>query len=166
MQPIDIVEQVKATSTRIHIKTAFPDSVDPALRGMGFEKIDDANPCSWRGPYLPSATGHTSRTSETISDLASALGIEGPTPERWHGYVDDGRVIRHLPVRGVATVLASTDRNRADLSRSRIPRSFPAALAPEKPSASLSAHCPITACRIQDPASGALILYPMNALAN
>ena len=71
MQPIDIVEQVKATYKN-YIKTAFP-IVDPALRGKVFEKIDDAN-LLWRGPYLSLQRPYV-RSTGTISDLAGSLGL-------------------------------------------------------------------------------------------
>ena len=89
MQPIDIVEQVKATYKN-YIKTAFP-IVDAALRGKVFEKIDDAN-LLWRGPYLSLQRPYV-RSTGTISDLAGSLGLRdrllsageykaGPVPKR------------------------------------------------------------------------------------
>src|ERR1700724_1040663 len=72
MQPIDIVERVKATYKN-YIKTAFP-IIDPALRGKVFEKIDDAN-LLWRGPYLSLQRPYF-RTAETVSDLSRAFGLK------------------------------------------------------------------------------------------
>src|ERR1700722_222370 len=68
-----------------YIKTAFP-IIDPALRGQVFENIDDAN-LIWRGPYLSLQRPYF-RTSETISNLASTLGLKELLLSAG-GYVDD-----------------------------------------------------------------------------
>jgi len=49
MQPIDIVERVKATY-KSYIKTAFP-IIDDDLRMQMYDLIEQAN-LLWRGPYL------------------------------------------------------------------------------------------------------------------
>ena len=157
MQPIDIVEQVKATYKN-YIKTAFP-IVDPPLRAQVFEKIDGAN-LLWRGPYLSLQRPYF-RTNETISDLASALGLKDRLLSTG-GYVDD-KGDRHPPFGewqlfshqriAIERILAGANTIVSSGTGSGKTEAF---------------FLPIVNYCLQNPGPGirALILYPMNALAN
>lgn len=71
MQPIDIVERVKASYKR-YIKTAFP-IVDEGLREQVHDRIDGAN-LLWRGPYL-SLQRPYARANQTLAEQQAALGL-------------------------------------------------------------------------------------------
>jgi len=157
MQPIDIVEHVKATYKN-YIKTAFP-MVDPVLRAQVFEKIEDAN-LLWRGPYLSLQRPYF-RTSETISDLASAFGLKDRLL-RAGEYVDDKgdrhpafgewQLFSHQRV-AIDRILAGSNTIVSSGTGSGKTEAF---------------FLPIVNYCLQNPGPGirALILYPMNALAN
>src|SRR5690606_31879255 len=73
MQPIDIVERVKASYKR-YIKTAFP-IVDEGLREQVHDRIDQAN-LLWRGPFL-SLQRPYARATQTLAEQQAALGPHG-----------------------------------------------------------------------------------------
>lgn len=157
MQPIDIVEQVKATYKN-YIKTAFP-IIDPALRGQVFEKIDDAS-LLWRGPCLSLQRPYF-RTSETISDLAGALRLENRLLSA--GTFIDDKGDRHPPFGewqlfshqrlAIERILAGKNTIVSSGTGSGKTEAF---------------FLPILNYCLQNPGPGirALILYSMNALAN
>jgi ATP-dependent helicase YprA (DUF1998 family) len=157
MQPIDIVEQVKGTYKN-YIKTAFP-IVDPALRGRVFEKIDGAN-LLWRGPYLSLQRPYF-RTSETVSDLAGSLGLRDRLL-RAGEYIDE-KGDRHPPFG--EWQLFSHQRVAID----RVLTGSNTIISSGTGSGKTEAFfLPILNYCLQNPGPGirALILYPMNALAN
>ena len=157
MQPIDIVERVKATYKN-YIKTAFP-IIDPALRGQVFEKIDDAS-LLWRGPYLSLQRPYV-RSTGTVSDLASSLGLRDRLLSAGE-YIDE-KGDRHPPFGewqlfshqrvAIERVLTGSNTIVSSGTGSGKTEAF---------------FLPILNYCLQNPGSGirALILYPMNALAN
>ena len=91
MQPIDIVERVKATY-KSYIKTAFP-IIDDDLRMQMYGLIEQAN-LLWRGPYLslqrPYEFGERKLAEQQVElDLEPGLLAAGE-------YVDDAGE-RHPP---------------------------------------------------------------------
>jgi len=90
MQPLDIVERVKA-NYKSYIKTAFP-IVDDRLREQAYAHIDEAN-LLWRGPYLS-----LQRPYELSDQPLSALPELGLYSHLLAaGEHTDERGIRHAP---------------------------------------------------------------------
>jgi ATP-dependent helicase YprA (DUF1998 family) len=157
MQPIDIVEQVKSTYKN-YIKTAFP-IVDPSLRTQVSEKVEEAS-LLWRGPYLSLQRPYF-RTNETISDLASGLALQGRLLSAGE-YVDD-KGERHPPF-GDWQLFA-----HQQVAIERVLSGSNTIISSGTGSGKTEAFfLPILNYCLQNPGPGirALILYPMNALAN
>ncbi|MCZ2155718.1 MAG: DEAD/DEAH box helicase [Bryobacterales bacterium] len=157
MQPIDIVEQVKSTYKN-YIKTAFP-IVDVALRAQVAEKVEEAS-LLWRGPYLSLQRPYV-RTNESVEDLASKLKLRDRLL-RAGEYVDD-KGERHAPFGewllfehqrvAIERILSGANTIISSGTGSGKTEAF---------------FLPILNYCLQNPGPGirALILYPMNALAN
>jgi len=157
LQPIDIVERVKATYNS-YIKTAFP-LIDPALRAQVLEKVDGAS-LLWRGPYLSLQRPYV-RTGETIAEAAAVLALR----ERLltAGEYVDSKGERHAPFgewqlfahqrNAIERILAGSNTIISSGTGSGKTEAF---------------FIPILNYCLQNPGPGirALILYPMNALAN
>jgi superfamily II DNA or RNA helicase len=155
MQPLDIVERVKA-NYKSYIKTAFP-IIDDALRMQAHAHIDEAS-LLWRGPYL-SLQRPYELSDKTLSE--SALGFH-PTLLGAGEYTDE-RDIRHPPFgewrlythqqQAVEQILAGKNTIISSGTGSGKTEAF---------------FIPILNHCLQNPGPGikALILYPMNALAN
>jgi ATP-dependent helicase YprA (DUF1998 family) len=157
MQPIDIVERVK-TTYRNYIKTAFP-VIDGGLRGQMHERIDQAN-LLWRGPYLSLQRPYR-LAEQSLDAQGTALGLHRKLLEAGE-YVDE-KGERHPPFgewtlfthqqQAVEHILAGRNTIVASGTGSGKTEAF---------------FLPILNYCLQHPGPGikALILYPMNALAN
>ncbi|MGA9771159.1 MAG: DEAD/DEAH box helicase [Blastocatellia bacterium] len=157
MQPIEIVERVK-TTYKNYVKTAFP-VIDDDLREQMHAHIEEAN-LLWRGPYL-SLQRPYQLASSTLTEQAAALGLHAKLLAAGE-YVDE-KGERHAPfgewrlfthqqeaieqiISGANTIISSgTGSGKTE-----------AFFIP------ILNHC------LKHPGPGirALILYPMNALAN
>jgi hypothetical protein len=157
MHPIDIVERVK-TTYRNDIKTAFP-VIDGGLRGQMHERIDQAN-LLWRGPYLSLQRPY--RLAEPLLGAQAArLGLHRSLLSAGE-YVDE-KGERHPPFgewtlfshqqQAVEQILAGRNTIVASGTGSGKTEAF---------------FIPILNYCLQHPGPciKALILYPMNALAN
>jgi ATP-dependent helicase YprA (DUF1998 family) len=156
MQPLSIVERVKA-NYKNYIKTAFP-IIDDSLREQAHAHIDEAN-LLWRGPYLSlqrpyelsEKTLAESSQLKLDSDLLSAgeyideRGIRHPPFGEWQLYIHQQRAVEQI-TSGKNTIISSGT-GSGKTEGFFIP---------------ILNHC------LQNPGPGikALILYPMNALAN
>ncbi len=156
MQPLDIVERVKA-NYKSYIKTAFP-IIDVNLREQAHAHIDEEN-LLWRGPYLSlqrpyelsEKTLAESSELKLHSDLLTAgeytdeHGTRHPPFGEWRLYTHQQRAVEQI-LAGENTIISSgTGSGKTE-----------AFFIP------ILNHC------LQKPGPGikALILYPMNALAN
>ncbi|CAN5649391.1 hypothetical protein BH20ACI3_BH20ACI3_27930 [soil metagenome] len=156
MQPLDIVERVKA-NYKSYIKTAFP-IIDDRLREQAHAHIDEAN-LLWRGPYLslqrPYELSDKTLAEQSELGLHSNLltageqiderGIRHPPFGEWRLYTHQQRAVQQI-LEGNNTIISSgTGSGKTE-----------AFFIP------ILNHC------LQNPGPGikALILYPMNALAN
>lgn len=157
MQPIEIVERVK-TTYKNYIKTSFP-VVDPALRGQIHERIDQAN-LLWQGPFL-SLQRPYELASQTLAAHAQALALHRKLLLAGE-YVDD-KGKRHAPFgewtlythqqQAVEQILGGPNTIVSSGTGSGKTEAF---------------FLPILNYCLQHPGPGikALVLYPMNALAN
>jgi ATP-dependent helicase YprA (DUF1998 family)/recombinational DNA repair protein RecR len=157
MQPIDIVERVK-TNYRNYIKTAFP-VIDGGLRVQMHERIDQAN-LLWRGPYLSLQRPYR-LAEQRLGAQAAQLGLHRSLLSAGE-YVDE-KGERHPPFgewalfshqqQAVEQILAGRNTIVASGTGSGKTEAF---------------FIPILNYCLQHPGPGikALILYPMNALAN
>jgi ATP-dependent helicase YprA (DUF1998 family) len=157
MQPIDIVERVKATYKN-YIKTAFP-VIDDDLRSQMYAHIEQAN-LLWRGPYLSlqrpyelaQQTLAEEKKSLALNDKLLTAGAYSDDKGAWHPPFGEWRLYTHQDeaieqiIQGKNTIVSSgTGSGKTE-----------AFLLP------ILNHC------LTNPGPGikALILYPMNALAN
>jgi ATP-dependent helicase YprA (DUF1998 family) len=157
MQPIEIVEQIK-TTYKSYIKTAFPVS-DDALREKLHRRMDESD-LLWRGPYLSLQRPYR-RLDVTFAELREELGLNDrllaageyrdekgerqPPFGEWRLFTHQDRAVRQI-VSGTNTIVSSgTGSGKTE-----------AFLLP------ILQHC------LASPGPGikALIVYPMNALAN
>ncbi|NWF81294.1 MAG: DEAD/DEAH box helicase [Chloroflexi bacterium] len=157
MHPIDIVERVK-TNYRNYIKTAFP-VIDGGLRGQMHERIDQAN-LLWRGPYLSLQRPYR-LAEQRLGSQAARLGLQRSLLSAGE-YVDE-KGERHPPFgewtlfshqqQAVEQILAGRNTIVASGTGSGKTEAF---------------FIPILNYCLHHPGPGikALILYPMNALAN
>ncbi|MFY9224892.1 MAG: DEAD/DEAH box helicase [Blastocatellia bacterium] len=156
MQPLEIVEQVKSTY-KSYIKTAFP-IIDDELRAQVHAQIDQAN-LLWRGPYL-SLQRPYERSEKNLSELKD-FGLH-PKLLLAGSYIDE-KGHQHQPFgewklynhqqEAIKRILANQNTIISSGTGSGKTESF---------------FIPILNHCLQNPGSGikALILYPMNALAN
>ncbi len=157
MQPIDIVEKVKSIYKN-YIKTAFP-VIDEDLQMQMRQRIEEAN-LLWQGPYL-SLQRPYEESEKSLSEQKKALGLHsgllsagGYKNEKgelsspfgeWRLFLHQQEAIERI-LSGVNTIVSSgTGSGKTE-----------AFFIP------ILNHC------LQNPGPGikALILYPMNALAN
>lgn len=157
MQPIEIVERVKA-SYKNYIKTAFPFA-DQSLQAQMGELIEQAD-LLWRGPYLSLQRPYT-RSEKTLAEQKDKLGLHPKLLLRG-GYVDETGT-RH-PCFGewqlythqqqaIENILAGQNTIICSGTGSGKTEAF---------------FLPILNYCLKNPSPGikALIVYPMNALAN
>jgi ATP-dependent helicase YprA (DUF1998 family) len=156
MQPLDIVERVKA-NYKSYIKTAFP-IIDEGLREQAHAHINEAN-LLWRGPYL-SLQRPYELSDQTLSALPE-LGLHSQLLRA--GEHTDERGIRHPPF-GEWRLYAHQQRALGQIleGKNTIISSGTGSGKTEAFFLPILNHC------LQNPGPGikALILYPMNALAN
>jgi ATP-dependent helicase YprA (DUF1998 family) len=156
VQPLDIVERVKA-NYKSYIKTAFP-IVDDRLREQAHAHIDEAN-LLWRGPYL-SLQRPYELSNPTLSELPE-LGLHENLLTA--GQHTDERGLRH-PAFGAWRLYTHQQRALVQIleGKNTIISSGTGSGKTEAFFLPILNHC------LQKPGPGikALILYPMNALAN
>ena len=152
MQPLEVVDRVKATY-KTYIKTAFP-ILNDGLRQQMHALIDQEN-LLWRGPYL-SLQRPYQRVSQTLAqqrqtlDLHPGLLTAGASTDdkgfgQWQLYTHQQAALESI-LSGQNTIISSgTGSGKTE-----------------------SFFLPILNHCLQNPGPGikALILYPMNALAN
>ena len=157
MQPIEIVERVKASYKR-YIKTAFP-IVDAGLREQVHDRIDGAN-LLWRGPFL-SLQRPYAQASQTLAEQQAALDLhrdlltagehvdetgdrEAPFGE-WTLYTHQQESVEQILAGHNTIVSSGTGSGKTE-----------------------AFFLPLLNYCLQHPGPGvkAVILYPMNALAN
>lgn len=157
MQPIEIVERVKSTYKN-YIKTSFP-VINDGLRQQMHSQIDQAN-LLWRGPFLSLQCPYQ-RGEQTLAQQQQTLGLH-PKLLTAGAYIDD-KGEQHLPFgqwrlyshqqTALEQILADENTIISSGTGSGKTESF---------------FLPILNHCLQNPGPGikALILYPMNALAN
>jgi ATP-dependent helicase YprA (DUF1998 family) len=157
MQPIDIVERVK-TTYKNYIKTAFP-VIDDDLRTQMHARIEQAN-LLWRGPYL-SLQRPYEYAAQTLDEQRQPRNLH-PALLSAGAYVDD-RGDQHPPFgkwrlyshqqEAIEQILAGMNTIVSSGTGSGKTEAF---------------FLPILNYCLHNPGPGikALILYPMNALAN
>jgi len=157
LQPIEIVEKVKA-NYKNYIKTAFP-VIDDNLRSQMYASIDQAN-LLWRGPYLSLQRPYKT-ADKTLSELKDDLGLH-PKLLSSGKYVDD-KGERNLPFGQWRLFTHQYEALEHILSGcNTIISSGTGSGKTEAFFLPILNHC------LKNPGPGikALILYPMNALAN
>jgi ATP-dependent helicase YprA (DUF1998 family) len=157
LQPIEIVEKVKV-NYKNYIKTAFP-VIDDDLRSQMYASIDQAN-LLWRGPYLSLQRPYKT-ADKTLSELKDDLGLH-PKLLSAGKYVDD-KGERNLPFGQWRLFTHQYEALEHILSGSNtIISSGTGSGKTEAFFLPILNHC------LKNPGPGikALILYPMNALAN
>jgi ATP-dependent helicase YprA (DUF1998 family) len=157
MQPIEVVERVK-TTYKSYIKTSFP-VIDDRLRGQMHRLMDQEN-LLWRGPYL-SLQRPYQQADQTLAAQQPALGLH-PRLLTAGEYLDDkgdrrpsfGQWKLYLHQQAaLESILAGKNTLISSGTGSGKTESF---------------FLPILNHCLHNPRPGikALILYPMNALAN
>src|SRR5262245_25952164 len=157
MQPIDIIERVK-TTYKSYIKTAFP-VIDNDLRGQMHTLIEQEN-LLWRGPYL-SLQRPYERSARSLGEQQTQLGLH-PKLLAAGGYVDE-KGERHAPFGEWRLYTHQQEAIEEILSRrNTVISSGTGSGKTEAFFIPIVDHC------LKNPGPGirALILYPMNALAN
>ncbi|MBW1794341.1 MAG: DEAD/DEAH box helicase [Deltaproteobacteria bacterium] len=157
MQPIEIVERVK-TTYKNYIKTSFP-VIDDDLRAQMYALMEQAN-LLWRGPYL-SLQRPYERAGKTLGEQKSSLGLHSelliagkyvddhgetrPPFGEWQLYTHQQEAIEQILAEKNTIISSGTGSGKTE-----------AFFIP------ILNHC------LMNPGPGikALILYPMNALAN
>jgi ATP-dependent helicase YprA (DUF1998 family) len=157
MQPIEIVEGVKS-AYKNYIKTAFP-VIDDDLRAQMHARIEESN-LLWRGPYL-SLQRPYERAAHTLSELAASLhlhakllgageymdekGERHPPFAEWRLYTHQQESVERILKGGNTIVSSGTGSGKTE-----------------------TFFLPILNYCLENPGSGikALLVYPMNALAN
>src|SRR5579864_1958145 len=157
MKPIEIVEGVKATYKN-YIKTAFP-VIDDALRTQMHARIEESN-LLWRGPFL-SLQRPYERAAQTLGELSGSLhlhpkllGAGEYTDEKgerhapfgeWRLYLHQQEAIERILQGGNTIISSGTGSGKTE-----------------------AFFLPILNYCLRNPGPGikALLIYPMNALAN
>jgi ATP-dependent helicase YprA (DUF1998 family) len=157
MQPIEIVERIKA-SYKNYIKTAFPFA-DESLQAQMSELIEQAD-LLWRGPYLSLQRPYT-RSEKTLAEQKDKLGLHPkllltggyvdengarhPCFGEWQFYTHQQQAIEHILAGKNTIICSSTGSGKTE-----------------------AFFLPILDYCLKNPGPGikALIVYPMNALAN
>lgn len=157
MQPLEVVERVKSTY-KTYIKTAFP-VIDDDLRQQMHRLIDQEN-LLWRGPYL-SLQRPYQRTDKTLTEQKQVLGLH-PKLLTAGQYIDE-KGEQHAPFGQWKLYTHQQSALESLLTgQNTIISSGTGSGKTEAFFLPILNHC------LQYPGPGikALILYPMNALAN